>query len=274
MAGRLVNNSAVRRVQGAIRVAAALCALGCAAARAAPHCAETTVRETPYVVCRFDPKADDIRLFHAGPDGEPYRHFGRLNEALHAHGERLLFAMNAGMFQANRAPVGLYVEGGVTRRPINNRDCDGNFCLKPNGVFWLSARGGAISAHVAATEAYLDKAKDVRDATQSGPMLVIDGALHPKFNKDSTSVYRRNGVGVTAEGEIIFAISDAPVTFHAFATLFRDDLKVSNALYLDGAISRLYSTELGRNEPGAALGPIVGVVASENRDQINEGETR
>lgn len=229
------------------------------AAAAEPHCAEMTARETPYVVCRFDPQTDDIRLFHAGEDGEPLRHFGRLSQALAADGKRLLFAMNAGMYQANRAPVGLYVEGGVTRRAVNNRDCGGNFCMKPNGVFWLSEREGRVLAHVAQTADYLAGAQDVRDATQSGPMLVIDGALHPKFRKESTSLYRRNGVGVTASGEVVLAISDAPVTFHEFASLFRDELRCPNALYLDGAISRLYSAELDRNEPGAAMGPIVGV---------------
>lgn len=235
--------------------------LAAAPAAAEPHCAERTLREIPYVVCRFDPQRDDIRLFHAGAEGEPLRHFSRLAEALAAEGRRLLFAMNAGMYQADRAPVGLYIEGGVTRRAVNNRDCSGNFCMKPNGVFWLSQKDGAVSAHVAPTADYLAGAQDVRDATQSGPMLVIDGALHPKFRKESTSLYRRNGVGVTASGEVVFAISDAPVTFHEFASLFRDELRCPNALYLDGAISRLYSAELDRNEPGAAMGPIVGVVA-------------
>jgi uncharacterized protein YigE (DUF2233 family) len=232
-----------------------------AASAAAPHCAETTVRDVPYTVCRFDPKTDDIRLFHSDEAGAPYRHFGKLREALEEKGLVLLFAMNAGMYQEDRSPVGLYVENGVARRAVNNRNCEGNFCLKPNGVFWLSKKDGAVSAHVAPTADYVAASKDVRDATQSGPMLVIDGALHPKFNAASTSVYRRNGVGVTEAGEVVFAISEAPVNFHEFATLFRDDLDCPNALYLDGAISRLFSTELDRNEPGAAMGPMVGVVS-------------
>lgn len=246
----------------ALVLATSLSVAGAARAEAPAHCAAVTVRGTPYVVCRFDPKADDIRLFHADAEGEPYRHFGRLAEARAGMGERLLFAMNAGMYQANRTPVGLYVENGVTRRPVNNRDCKGNFCLKPNGAFWLSEKDGAVSAHVAPTADYIIAAKNVRDATQSGPMLVIDGVLHPRFNNDSTSLYRRNGVGVTAAGEVVFAISDAPVTFHEFASLFRDELQCPNALYLDGAISRVFSAELGRNEPGAAMGPIVAVVTS------------
>jgi uncharacterized protein YigE (DUF2233 family) len=223
------------------------------------HCAEQTVRDIPYVICRFDPKTDDIRLFHANAEGEPFSHFNKLRAPLEENGERLVFAMNAGMFMANRAPVGLYIEDGVTRRPVNNRNCKGNFCLKPNGIFWLWAEDGFRGAHVTPTGKWVDPGV-VSHATQSGPMLVIDGELHPKFRKDSTSVHRRNGVGVTKDGKVVFAISDEAVTFHEFATLFRDDLKAPNALYLDGAISRLYSAELNRNEPGAAMGPIVGVV--------------
>lgn len=243
-------------------VAAALAAVAFAAtpetaAAAAAHCFDIASRGVPYAVCRFDPKADDLRLFLYGEDGEPYRHFSRLNSALGAKDARLVFAMNAGMYHPSRAPVGLYVEDGVARSAVNSSDCTGNFCLKPNGVFWIGADG---AAHVDETAAYLAAAPKARAATQSGPLLVIAGALHPKFLADSTSRRRRNGVGVTASGEVVFAISDAPVAFHEFATFFRDQLETPNALYLDGAISRLYAPELGRDDSGAAMGPIIAVV--------------
>lgn len=231
-------------------------------------CEHLIARAIPYIVCRVHPSTDEIRLFHADAEGKPFGHFQRVERALEAEGLKLVFAMNAGMYHPSRAPVGLYIERGTARAAVNNRDCSGNFCLKPNGVFWVGDR----SAHVTTTEDFATvsllgkegEAKGCRArvcyATQSGPMLVIDGEIHPKFLADSTSRYRRNGVGVTAEGEVAFAISDAPVTFHEFATFFRDDLKTPNALYLDGAVSRLYSPEVGRNEPGPAMGPIVGVV--------------
>lgn len=100
-----------------------------------------------------------------------------------------------------------------------------------------------------------------RFATQSGPMLVIGGEIHPRFLKDSDSLKRRNGVGVTEEGEAVFVLADTPVRFYDFAAFFRDELKTPNALYLDGTISRLYAPELERNDPGEVMGPIVGVVA-------------
>jgi uncharacterized protein YigE (DUF2233 family) len=102
---------------------------------------------------------------------------------------------------------------------------------------------------------------ECRDATQSGPMLVIDGALHPRFLPNSTSRYIRNGVGTTDAGDLaVFAISNAPVTFHEFGRFFRDHLGLPQALYFDGNVSRLHAPGLGRSDAGFVLGPIVGVL--------------
>jgi len=91
-------------------------------------------------------------------------------------------------------------------------------------------------------------------------MLVINGAIHPKFLKDSDSKKRRNGVGVTKDGKVIFVLADSPVNFYGLAAFFRDELKTPNALFLDGTISRIYAPSLGRNDAGVPMGPIVGVV--------------
>ena len=137
----------------------------------------------------------------------------------------------------------------------------GNFGLLPNGVFCI--REGR--ADVIETRRYIDESPACRDATQSGPMLVIDGALHPRFLSDSTSRYVRNGVGTSADGaRVVFAISRNPVTFHEFGTLFKDTLGLPNALYFDGKVSRMYAPAHGRNDPGFWLGPIVGVVSKPN----------
>jgi len=58
-----------------------------------------------------------------------------------------------------------------------------------------------------------------------------------------------------------FAISDEPVTFYEFASLFRDRLKCPEALFLDGSISSLYAPALERDDRLLPLGPIVAVVA-------------
>lgn len=238
---------------------AALTIAASAAGPARAACRIEDFREVQYVVCAFDPAQDDIRLFLNGANGAPFGDFAAIEAALAQNGEseRLVFAMNAGMYHKDRSPVGLYVERGEEKKKLSTRDGPGNFHLKPNGVFWTDKTG----AHVASAEAYeaADKV-ELRDATQSGPMLVIDGALHPKFLADGTSRKRRNGVGVTKDGAAVFAISDGFVNFYDFATFFRDRLGAVNALYLDGTISRVYAPELDRKEGGLPMGPILGVV--------------
>jgi uncharacterized protein YigE (DUF2233 family) len=165
--------------------------------------------------------------------------------------------MNGGMYQEDRRPVGLYVENGREAAPLNRRSGGGNFHLLPNGVFWIGADG----AHVTETTRYAALRPKPIYATQSGPMLVIDGAIHPKFRADSESAKIRNGVGL-CHGEARFAISDAPVTFRAFALFFRDRLGCANALFLDGSISALDAPELGRSDVWRpAMGPIIALVA-------------
>ena len=224
-------------------------------------CSSTAYGGHDYVVCRFDPAADDIRLFLNDAAGQPYGHFNFIKDALAAKGETLAFAMNAGMYHEDRAPVGLYVEDGKTLKKLNAKDGPGNFHLKPNGVFFIAEDG---AAGVAETAAFRAKDPKVRYATQSGPMLVVNGKIHPRFLPDSDSLKRRNGVGVDETGAVFFVLADAPVRFHDFAAFFRDGLKTPNALYLDGTISRLYAPEIGRNDPGAAMGPVIGVVAPAN----------
>ena len=140
--------------------------------------------------------------------------------------------------------------------PVNLRAGAGNFGLRPNGVFWIE--GG--HAGVTETGRFMAMGLHPRFATQSGPMLVMGGRIHPKIRPDGTSEKIRNGVGVCEDGRVRFVISDVPVTFHRFATLFRDDLKCPDALYLDGSISALYAPNLSRNDGWRPMGPIVGVV--------------
>ena len=154
---------------------------------------------------------------------------------------------------------GIIWKTGEELKRANTNPGPGNFHMLPNGVFFV----GADQAGVLETKTYLNRTAPARHATQSGPMLVIDGVLHPRFLKDSDSKKRRNGVGVTDGGEVYFVLSDDPVNFYDFASLFRDELGARNALYLDGTISRVYAPDLDRMDPGVAMGPIIGVLAAD-----------
>jgi uncharacterized protein YigE (DUF2233 family) len=152
--------------------------------------------------------------------------------------------------------VGHYLEPSGEVRGVITSDGPGNFGLLPNGVFCI----GDGWAQVYESRAYAADRPECRFATQSGPMLVIDGELHPRFIDGGSSRYVRNGVGVTADGTVVAVISDGPVNFHTFGRFFRDGLGTPNALYFDGNISRLYAPELGRNDLGLPMGPILGAV--------------
>ncbi len=222
-----------------------------------PEIAAASFAEKRYTVCRVDLDVSTLDIFWQDDDGVALKSFSRLDTWLRGRGRRLAFAMNAGMYLEDYRPVGLYVEGGDELRPLNLARGSSNFCLLPNGVFAITESG----AVVVESSAYTQIQAETSLATQSGPMLVIDGKLHPKFGRNSTSVHIRNGVGVISPTEVVFAISDEPVNFHEFATFFRDELGCENALYLDGAISSLYSPALGRDDHLANLGPILGVAS-------------
>jgi uncharacterized protein YigE (DUF2233 family) len=220
----------------------------------AATCRDTSFDGASYTLCQVT-LDDDLRLFHSGPDGA-YGSFAKLNTALEAQGQTLGFAMNAGMYHRDLAPVGLYIENGEQVSSIVTSDGPGNFGLLPNGVFCIGDRFRIIESR-----AFKADRPDCRFATQSGPMLVLNGDLHPKLLPDSDSTYVRNGVGVSQDGTTaVFAISNDEVNFHAFARLFRDELGLTDALYFDGNISRLYAPELGRHDAGFPMGPIVGTV--------------
>lgn len=208
-----------------------------------------------YTVCTFDPAIDDIRLYAADEAGKPYGSFGALEAGLWSERRYIRFAMNGGMYEEDQTPVGLYVENGVERKALDTKSGWGNFRLLPNGVFYIV--GG--KAGVMETSAFAAAGLRPDFATQSGPMLVIDGALHPAFLADSDSLKVRNGVGVAQDGKVVFAMSDGAVRFHDFGTLFRDALGCRNALFLDGSISSLYIPEWHRRDSRFPLGPIVAV---------------
>lgn len=225
---------------------------------AAVECSDRVFRGETYSVCKVDATREDIRLFLKSDKGQPLGSFENVQSQLRKEGAALAFAMNAGMYHADRSPVGHFVERGQTRSPVISTDGPGNFGLLPNGVFCV--RDGR--ADVFETKRFLRDAPACRYASQSGPMLVIDGALHPRFLKDSDSYNIRNGVGTSADGQVAwFVMSRRSVNFHTFGSFFRDGLNVPQALYFDGKISRLFAPGLGRNDGGFPMGPIVGVVS-------------
>ena len=223
---------------------------------AQPLCAAQSFEGNAYSVCRIDLRDMRLETYNLDSAGQPLASFDVLAGNLKAQGKELRFAMNAGMFDANLKPIGLYVEDGSQSKKLNNRSGYGNFHLKPNGVFYVD--GDRLG--VMATDEYIKSGLKPDFATQSGPMLVINGTIHPKFSETGTSYKRRNGVGMVDEHTAVFVITENAVNFYAFAKFFRDGLKCANALFFDGSISGLYSPDLGRDDGFVPLGPMVGAV--------------
>ena len=226
---------------------------GGASEETASACATRLFEGSRFTVCELEGGKVEIRT--SGPDG-PYRTFAALQASLKQRSDSVAFAMNAGMFDEQGNAIGLLVEDGKQLRAINRRKGDGNFHLMPNGVF-LARKNGKAEVVKSANYA---PAEDIKFATQSGPMLVIDGKLHPAFDRDGTSRHFRNGVGIAPNGTPVFVISADPVSFGKFARFYRDGVKAKNALFFDGAVSSLWDPAAHRMDSHAPLGPMVVVL--------------
>jgi uncharacterized protein YigE (DUF2233 family) len=212
-----------------------------------------------FTVVRVSLDKQHLQLFLNNDAGVPFKSFDAIQASIAKNQRWLVFAMNAGMYHANFSPVGLYVENGKQLFPLNLANDQGNFFMKPNGVFAITDSG----ARVVESSTYPTLGGKVALATQSGPMLVIDGKIHPVFRPDSNSRLVRNGVGVVSPKSVVFAISEEPVNFYEFAVFFRDCLHCKNALFLDGTVSSIYSEALKRNDKRIDLGPMIGITAEE-----------
>lgn len=202
-----------------------------------------------------DPKTANLRFFWQNDQGEIYRNFSQLQQALSSNGQEMIFAMNGGMFDPGYTPAALYIEDGVEKVPLDTvTNGFGNLYLQPNGVFYINEDKDAV---ITTTQAFKDPG-NIAFATQSGPMLLIDGAYHPKFNQGSASKHIRNGVGVLPNGNLLFAISRERINFYSFARFFKDK-GCKNALYLDGAISKAFIPEEGLTDLGGDFGVIIAV---------------
>ena len=227
-----------------------------------------------YSVCRIDAKAltdtrYSLQLFWQQSDSnadnnQPLLTFDALLAALPSN-QTLNFAMNAGMYNENYAPIGYTVIEGRERRALNIKEGGGNFHLLPNGVMWWDKSG---KVQITESKALDSQLKNIEAqpwyATQSGPMLVINNEIHPQFKSDSTSLKLRNGAGVCSDGSIQFVNSEAPVSFYQFAALFKDELNCPNALFLDGGIaSALYAPSIDKHDK-KEMGVMIGLIETKN----------
>ncbi|MCJ2186214.1 phosphodiester glycosidase family protein [Novosphingobium beihaiensis] len=218
-------------------------------------CESVTFEGVAFTHCTAVPGRNAIHMVLGPKGGAPYRSLSQLAVNRPDKAPAVAFAMNGGMFDTEGQPIGYYVENGERKHKLNTNEGPGNFHVLPNGVFYGKA-GGPWA--VLTSDQFAAKVTSRPDfGTQSGPMLVIDGKLHPKIAPDGTSLKLRNGVGVDAKGRAHFVISDEPVSFGKLARYFRDTLHCPNALFLDGSVSSLWDPGHGRVDGGPPLGPLI-----------------
>lgn len=228
---------------------------------AASACTSVTFEDVALIHCIADPAMHRVSMDLGPTGGAPYRSFAALSAARAAEALPVAFAMNGGMYDGEGKPIGYYVENSDRLKELSRADGPGNFHLKPNGVFY----GTGSTWNIRTAEDFFAQVGDRPEfGTQSGPMLVIGGKLHPEITQDGPSRAIRNGVGVDKAGRAHFVISQSPLSFGKLARFYRDVLKTPNALYLDGSVSALWDPVSGRMDNGVPIGPMIVVEAKGN----------
>lgn len=215
--------------------------------------------EDPTIVSfTADPKTQNIELFWKDDKGENLKSIQNLKNYVESKQQQLQFAMNGGMFNVDFSPKGLFIQKKNMVVPLDTSSGVGNFYLKPNGVFYLTTSNVPV---VCQTSEFKFTGQ-INYATQSGPMLVINGCINPEFRKGSTNLNIRNGVGILPNSKIVFAISKKEISFYEFASFFKK-LGCKNALYLDGFVSRMYLPEKKYIQTDGNFGVIIGITIPE-----------
>jgi uncharacterized protein YigE (DUF2233 family) len=213
--------------------------------------------DSRFVSYSADTKKQDIKFYWKDDKQENFKSIQNLKMWLDKKHKKLVFAMNAGMYKQDNSPQGLYIENQKTLSPLDTTNGTGNFHLKPNGVFYITTDNVPV---ICSTTQFADNGK-IKYATQSGPMLVINGQIHSAFKEGSTNLNIRNGVGILPNGKVVFAMSKKEINFYDFANYFKS-LGCQNALYLDGLVSRTYLPKQNWIQTDGNFGVIIGITTN------------
>lgn len=217
-------------------------------------CHFSTNEDADYVLYLVNPKEENIQLYWKNYNQVLYGSIQNLKKDLEKNGHEVLFITNAGMYKKDQSPQGLFIQNKIKKASIDSANASGNFYLKPNGIFYITSNKQAL---VVKTEDFKDD-KSIELATQSGPMLVIDGHIHSAFQPKSSNLNIRSGVGILPNNQVLFAMSKKEVNFYEFAQFFKNK-GCKNALYLDGFVSRTYCPKKQSFQLDGNFGVLIGI---------------
>ncbi|MDW9379937.1 phosphodiester glycosidase family protein [Chryseobacterium sp. JV558] len=220
-------------------------------------CKEKAKDDNRFITYQVNPEKQNIQMYWKNDNGELLKSLDRLNQNVQFKNEKLIFAMNGGMFEPDNAPKGLYIEDFKILKSTDTLQGNGNFYLQPNGVFYLTQNN---QAGIVETKKFRYN-KAIRYATQSGPMLITNGKINPIFEENSKNLNIRNGVGILENGDLIFVMSKKEVNFYTLAEFFKNS-GCKEALYLDGYVSRTYLPEKNWIQKDGNFGVMIGVTTS------------
>ena len=215
---------------------------------------EKCSQDETFITYKVDLNDASVKFYWQDEKNSNFKSIKNLKTWLENKNQKLVFATNGGMYQKDGTPQGLFIENFIEKKELDTVEGNGNFYLKPNGVFYITNDKKGV---ICKTENFkVDK--KIKYATQSGPMLVIDNNIHKAFKEGSKNMNIRNGVGVLENGEVIFVMSKNKINFYDFASYFKA-IGCKNALYLDGFVSRTYLPEKKWIQTDGNFGVIIGI---------------
>lgn len=200
-------------------------------AHAACTLTDPALRVQSYTV---DARHEKIAMYWQNDKGKAWGSLASLLAGINGNGQ-VQMAMNGGIYGKDYAPLGLYIENGKKRAPLNRASGGGNFFIRPGGVFYLKGQRAAIVP--------LDALKNTQGmdyAVQSGPMLIENGVINWRLKPSARSRKLRNAVGIDKQGRVVFMLSSRETNFYDFACYAQSTLNVRQMLYLDGTLSKMF----------------------------------
>ena len=133
-------------------------------------------------------------------------------------------------------------DGQVVTAAMLGHKCDlAVMALHPDWSVLRALQGSLQAAGLEVVDSYVS-ITEVSEYAKGMPEHMLHERLYPTL---------------PPEGKPVFVITTDVVSFGKLARFFRDELKVRNALYLDGSVSSLWDPANGRLDDFVELGPLI-----------------